>query len=126
MTKFAFAPSIVCDLWLLRGSRVYCGSALDASTYATLMDAQPANAVFTDPPYNVRINGSVSGLGSVQHREFAMASGEVTEAEFTGFLTKAFSLLPATASKVRCISCVSTGGTLARCWRPARQPTPRS
>lgn len=80
------------DLWLLRGNRVYCGSALDASAYTTLMDGESANAVFSDPPYNVQINGNVSGLGTVQHREFAMASGEMTEAEFTGFLTKAFSL----------------------------------
>jgi len=80
------------DLWLLRGSRVYCGSALDPSAYATLLDGECAEVVFTDPPYNVRINGNVSGHGTVQHREFAMASGEMTEAEFTGFLTKAFSL----------------------------------
>jgi hypothetical protein len=37
--------------------------------------------VFTDPPYNLGIEGNVSGLGAVQHREFAMASGEMTEAE---------------------------------------------
>jgi DNA modification methylase len=80
------------DLWLLRGSRVYCGSALDASAYSTLMDGQAANAVFTDPPYNVRISGNVSGLGTLQHREFAMASGEMTEAEFTGFLREALTL----------------------------------
>ena len=42
--------------------------------------------VFTDPPYNVPIDGHVSGLGKVQHREFAMATGEMSEAEFTGFL----------------------------------------
>jgi DNA modification methylase len=81
------------DLWLLRKSRVYCGNALEPSAYATLMDGESADAVFTDPPYNVRISGNVSGLGTVQHREFAMASGEMTESEFTGFLTKASSLL---------------------------------
>ncbi|MGG5822000.1 DNA-methyltransferase [Falsiroseomonas sp. HW251] len=43
--------------------------------------------VFTDPPYNVPIQGHVSGLGRVQHGEFAMASGEMTEADFTRFLT---------------------------------------
>ena len=41
--------------------------------------------VFTDPPYNVKIDGHVSGLGAVKHREFAMASGEMTQAEFTAF-----------------------------------------
>ncbi len=43
--------------------------------------------VFTDPPYNVAIDGNVSGLGKVRHREFAMASGEMTRAEFTAFLS---------------------------------------
>ena len=42
--------------------------------------------VFTDPPYNVAIDGHVSGLGKVKHREFAMASGEMTTQEFTQFL----------------------------------------
>ena len=42
--------------------------------------------VFTDPPYNVPIDGHVCGLGKVKHREFAMASGEMNEAEFTAFL----------------------------------------
>jgi hypothetical protein len=68
------------DLWVLGGNRIYCGSALDASAYATLMDGECAEAIFSDPPYNVRIEGNVSGLGTVRHREFAMASGEMTEA----------------------------------------------
>jgi DNA modification methylase len=46
--------------------------------------------VFTDPPYNVRIDGHVSGLGRVHHREFAMACGEMSEAGFTKFLATAF------------------------------------
>ena len=43
--------------------------------------------IFTDPPYNVPIEGHVSGLGSIHHREFAMACGEMNEAQFTRFLT---------------------------------------
>jgi DNA modification methylase len=46
--------------------------------------------VFTDPPYNVAIAGNVSGLGKVKHREFAMASGEMSRDEFTKFLETAF------------------------------------
>jgi hypothetical protein len=49
--------------------------------------------VFTDPPYNVRIDGNVSGLGAIHHREFAMGSGELSEAEFTAFLSRTCSLL---------------------------------
>lgn len=46
--------------------------------------------VFTDPPYNVPIDGHVSGLGAVKHREFLMASGEMTRGEFASFLENAF------------------------------------
>jgi DNA modification methylase len=80
------------DLWLLDNHRVYCGSALDGAAYAVLMQRKKAAMVFTDPPYNVPIKGNVSGLGAVHHREFAMASGEMKEAEFAEFLTKVLSL----------------------------------
>jgi DNA modification methylase len=42
---------------------------------------------------NVRIDGNVGGLGKVRHREFAMASGEVSPAEFERFLKQTFTLL---------------------------------
>ena len=52
------------------------------------MDGARADLVFTDPPYNVAIDGNVCGLGSVKHREFAFASGEMSQAQFTGFLSE--------------------------------------
>jgi DNA modification methylase len=52
-----------------------------------------AAAVFTDPPYNVRINGHATGNGASRHREFAMASGEMSDAEFDSFLNNSLSLL---------------------------------
>jgi DNA modification methylase len=81
------------DLWLLGPHRVYCGDALDEAAYDALMSGDTAAMVFTDPPYNVKIDGNVSGLGTVQHREFAMASGEMTAAEFTKFLARACAML---------------------------------
>lgn len=75
------------DLWVLGRHRVLCGTALEPASYLQLMEKQLAAMVFTDPPYNVPIGGHVSGLGRVQHREFAMASGEMTPAEFTAFLS---------------------------------------
>ena len=81
------------DLWLLGRHRVYCGDALDDGAYDALMQGDTAAMVFTDPPYNVKIDGNVSGLGAVQHREFAMASGEMSESEFTAFLTRVCALL---------------------------------
>ncbi len=81
------------DLWVLGRHRILCGSALEPDSYATLMDGQQAATVFTDPPYNVPIKGHVSGLGRFQHREFAMAAGEMSPAEFTAFLRQTCSLL---------------------------------
>ena len=81
------------DLWLLGDHRLICGDALQESTYEALMETKRADVVFADPPYNVKIDGNVCGKGSIHHREFAMASGEMTEAEFLDFLSQAFSLL---------------------------------
>lgn len=61
--------------------------------YATLLGDERADLIFTDPPYNVPIDGHVSGHGKVQHREFAFASGEVSESQFTGFLTETLSAM---------------------------------
>ena len=78
------------DLWRLANHRLYCGNATEARSFDHLMDFYAAQVVFTDPPYNVPIGGHVCGLGSVQHAEFAMAAGEMSEAEFTSFLKTAF------------------------------------
>jgi DNA modification methylase len=80
------------DLWRLGDHRLYCGSALDATAYNTVLGTANAAAVFTDPPYNVKIDGHVCGSGDTKHREFAMASGEMTEDEFATFLTTSLEL----------------------------------
>lgn len=77
------------DLWILGNHRILHGSAVDLDGLSRLMNKQPAKAAFIDPPYNVPIKGFVSGLGNVTHREFAMASGEMTKTEYTSFLTNA-------------------------------------
>ena len=81
------------DLWQLGPHRLICGNALEPDTVAALMDGGRAQMVFTDPPYNVPIEGNVGGLGSIKHREFAMASGEMTRPEFTSFLRTTFTRL---------------------------------
>ena len=77
------------DLWILSRHRVLCGNALDAAVFATLMGEERTPMVFTDPPYNVPIDGHASGLGAVHHRPFPMASGEMDSIEFTSFLSGA-------------------------------------
>lgn len=83
------AVSRLRDLWLLGPHRLICGSALEVSTFDLLMSGAKARMIFTDPPYNVPIAGHVGGSGAVQHREFVMASGEMSRAQFTEFLTRA-------------------------------------
>jgi DNA modification methylase len=104
------AVSLPGDLWLLGKHRVYCGSALDPLGYELLMAKEKASAVFTDPPYNVKIDGNVCGSGAVKHREFAMASGEMTREAFTRFLAKAFDLTR---------TCLAPGAIIYACmdWR---------
>ena len=74
------------DLWQLGKHLLLCGSALEQLSYQRLMGEARAQMVFTDPPYNVGIDGHVCGLGSVHHQNFAMASGEMNRSEFTAFL----------------------------------------
>lgn len=81
------------DIWILGEHRIICGNSLQKETLSPLMEDKKADMVFTDPPYNVKINGHVCGAGNVQHKEFKFASGEMTVEEFTQFLKTSFELL---------------------------------
>ena len=81
------------DIWILGEHRIICGNSLQKETLSQLMEDKKADMVFTDPPYNVKINGHVCGAGNVQHKEFKFASGEMTVEEFTQFLKTSFELL---------------------------------
>ncbi|KAB2877274.1 MAG: site-specific DNA-methyltransferase, partial [Pseudorhodoplanes sp.] len=83
------------SFWRLGDHRVYCGNALQPASYHALLRKERAQLVFADPPYNVRVDGHVGGLGVVKHREFPMASGEMNKADYTVFLGKAFEQLVA-------------------------------
>ena len=75
------------DLWQLGAHRLICGDARDPASVDHLVGEDEVDLIFTDPPYNVPIDGHVTGLGRIRHREFAFASGEMGEVEFTSFLT---------------------------------------
>ena len=79
------AVSRLGDVWQLGKHMLVCGDSTEAATYRLLMADERAEFIFTDPPYNVRIDGHVSGLGRIRHREFAMASGEMNESQFVAF-----------------------------------------
>lgn len=81
------------DLWVLDRHRVYCGDARDGAAYSVVMKDRRADVGFADPPYNDPIDGYVTGFGKVHHPEFAVASGEMSESEFTDFLTNVLAQL---------------------------------
>ena len=75
------------DIWILGDHRVGCGDGRDAEfLQAVTGEGATVDAAFLDPPYNVRINGHANARG--RHREFAMASGGMTDAAFRAFLSE--------------------------------------
>ena len=77
------------DVWQLGRHRLICGSSLEPGVWRILMQGRRARMGFTDPPFNCPVAGHVSGLGKKTHREFAMASGEMSDTEFEAFLNTA-------------------------------------
>lgn len=78
--------SMVGDLFALGPHRLLCGDSLSAESYDRLLGGTTVACVFSDPPYNCPIDGFVSGLGQVKHKDFAMGVGEMDGAQFLGFL----------------------------------------
>jgi DNA modification methylase len=81
------------DVWQLDDHRIHCGDATSDAAFDILLKEEVADIVFVDPPYNVKVDGHVSGKGRVRHREFAQASGELSRDEFIRFLTASCSAL---------------------------------
>jgi DNA modification methylase len=78
--------------WVMGRHALYCGDAKDPAVLEHLMGDRRADMIFTDPPYNVAVDGNVSGLGKTHHREFVEASGEMSQEQFTEFLRQSLAL----------------------------------
>jgi DNA modification methylase len=81
------------DLWVLGQHRLACGDARQQGSYDAVLRGDKAAFVFTDPPYNVPIDGHVCGLGRIRHENFAMGCGEMSSEQFIAFLEQGFRLL---------------------------------
>jgi ParB-like chromosome segregation protein Spo0J len=92
------------DLWQLGPHRLLCGDARDRQTLHHLMGDTKATMAFLDPPYNLRVC-EIVGRGRVQHDEFAMASGEMSQTEFVAFLTEVLGAAAAVSANgaVHCV-----------------------
>lgn len=71
------------DIWEIGKHVIACGDARDKSLATAILGSRLVQLLLTDPPYNVKVKGNVSGSG---HREFPMASGEMSDSEFAIFL----------------------------------------
>jgi DNA modification methylase len=80
------AVSRLGDIWVLGHHRVICGDARDQVTYDGLLNGARVAMAFTDPPYNVAIEGHVTTRKTGVHRPFAMAVGELDPSAFEAFL----------------------------------------
>lgn len=78
------------DLFVLGRHRLLCGSSRVALDVDRVMGGEMARMVFADPPYNVEVPGNVSGLGKTTHRNFKEASGEMSPAQYEGWLREIF------------------------------------
>ena len=99
------------------------GDAREEDAYARLMQGETAEMAFLDPPYNVRIAGHAGGRGRTKHREFAIASGEMTSRQYVEFLKGTLGLCARHTIDGGINSSAWTGGTLASCWKPVVQST---
>jgi hypothetical protein len=81
------------DVFQCREHRILCGDARDQAAYDRLLGDERVRLTITDPPFNVAIQGHVSGKGQHHHREFVMASGEMSTDEFEAFLSEFMGLV---------------------------------
>jgi DNA modification methylase len=87
------ATSRLGDVWVLGAHKIICADALGPQTYVRLLGKDKADLVIADLPFNRSITKDLSHNGRVQHGEFPMASGEMSPAEFTQFLTRVMGLM---------------------------------
>ena len=76
------------DLWVLDEHRVLCGDACNSDHYQGLLGEVRPHAMFADAPYNIPVDGTISGAGRIKHREFVQGSGEMSAAEYAAFISR--------------------------------------
>jgi DNA modification methylase len=86
------------SIWELSQHRIGCGSATDLAFARRVLNGQTAAACFTDPPYNIKVAGFISGKGRHRHREFVQGAGELSDDKYFGLLRNALSVLKASCS----------------------------
>lgn len=85
------------DTWILGAHRVHCGSATSLDAWDHLMQGEKANAVWTDPPYNVDLGlknkRMDKAIGGERFATGAIANDKMSQDEFEALLFDAFGCL---------------------------------
>ncbi|MDB2530664.1 DNA methyltransferase [Paracoccaceae bacterium] len=74
------------DVWRIGDHLLICSDSLAVRDLLAPHMNKPAKLLCSDPPYNVKVQGHVRTTKS--HGEFPMASGEMDDKEFEGFLDR--------------------------------------
>ena len=92
------AITAIGDIWTCGRHQIGCGDARKQGFIDKVCGGLHASMCFIDPPYNVPIDGFVSGKGRDQHRDFIQGVGEMTADQFTAFLAESLAVLQRSAS----------------------------
>lgn len=105
------------DIWLLGNHRLLCGDSTQLASIELLLDGALADMVFTDPPYNVNYDGSVTDKQKGKKRNI---KNDNLGAEFEEFLVEVFTNVLAVC-KGAVYACMSSSelDTLQRAFRQA-------
>lgn len=80
-------------IWALGDHRVGCGSATDLAFVSRVLNGRTASVCFVDPPYNIKVDGFITGKGRHRHREFVRGAGELSTEEYFALLRNSLSVL---------------------------------
>ena len=86
------------DIWHLGDHRIGCGSALDVAFVHSVLGQAKADVCFVDPPYNIPVDGFISGKGKNRHREFVQGTGELSADAYQEFLRASLAVLKGSCS----------------------------
>ncbi|WP_172842522.1 DNA modification methylase [Bradyrhizobium erythrophlei] len=73
-------------IWSLGDHRVGCGNATDLAFVSRVLNGRAANVCFVDAPYNIKVDGFITGKGRHRHREFIQGAGELSTDEYFALL----------------------------------------
>ena len=83
------------DIWQLGEHRIMCGDSTSSDDVAKLMNGEKADMVFTDPPYNIAFEGSMSNkmvngkkapADSANQRHEQIKNDKMSDKDFYNFI----------------------------------------